>query len=407
MDLSAEEQLRLLSEGTVDFVGRDELLARLRDPRFAKTPLRVKAGFDPTRPDLHLGHAVLLAKLRQFQRLGHTVVLVVGNFTAMIGDPSGKSKTRPALTEAEVEAAAATYAEQVFTLLDRRKTDMVFNRAWLGRMTFADVIRLASSTTLAAVMARHDFRERFESQQPIALHELLYPLAQAQDSVHLASGLGCDIEIGGTDQLFNLMLGRKLMEDAGQQPQVVMTMPLLEGLSGDEKMSKSLDNFVGLTETPFEQISKLMSISDDRLWRYVQVLGGLMEPGAADAIRDHQFAPRRAKLMFAEQIARVFHGVVSASAAALSWELQFTHREEPAELPEVNVTFAQGERWRVAAALVAAGMTSSRTEARRKIEERAVKLNGATVEKDAPDLLPLGKHTLKLGRRWARLIVEA
>jgi len=395
VDFSAEEQLKVLEDGACDLVSRDELLGRLRASVLSKRPLRVKAGFDPTRPDLHLGHAVLLAKLRQFQRFGHTVVLVVGNFTAMIGDPSGKSKTRPALTEAEVDAATATYAEQVFTLLYREQTDVVFNRDWLGRMTFADVIRLASQSTLAAVMARHDFHERFADKQPIALHELLYPLAQAQDSVCL----DCDVEIGGTDQLFNLMLGRDLMKQAGQQPQVVMTLPLLEGVSGPEKMSKSLGNYVGLTESPFEQISKLMSISDERLWHYVDALGTLVE---ADLVRVHRADPRRAKLLFATNVAAALHSVDAATMAAIAWEFQFSRGEQPADMPEVQLGILDT---RVVDALVVSGLAKSKSEARRKIDEHAVKLNGEVVLHDHP--LPAGpRHVLKLGRRWARVTFD-
>ena len=405
MSTSTEEQLVALSSGVVDLVSREDLLARLEEGR----PLRIKAGFDPTRPDLHLGHAVLMAKMRQFQELGHEVVFVVGDFTASIGDPSGKSKTRPALTREEIDAGAKSYAEQAFKILDRDKTRIEFNDTWLGAMKFADVVRLAGKYTLARMMERQDFKARWERGDAISLHELLYPLAQAEDSVHLA----CDVELGGTDQLFNLMVGRDLMKENGQRPQIVMTTPILEGLSAQadenggikgDKMSKSLDNYVGLNEPASEQVGKLMSISDPLLWRYVELLGPIIGDAAHTMLAGMKASPRDAKLAFAEAIARAFHGADEAKSARAGWEKQFSRGERPDESAMHVVEIASGEP--ILVALVRAQLASSNSEARRKVEEGAVKLDGETAIRDAKHVLPPGKHYVKLGRKWAAIVVK-
>ncbi len=400
-----EAQLAELEHGVVDLVSREDLLSRLKEGR----PLRVKAGFDPTRPDLHLGHAVLMAKMRQFQQLGHEVVFIVGDFTASIGDPSGKSKTRPPLSREEIEAGAKSYAEQAFKILDRDRTRIEFNDTWLGTMRFADVVRLAGKYTLARMMERQDFKMRWERGDAISIHELLYPLAQAQDSVFLSA----DVELGGTDQLFNLMVGRDLMRENGQRPQIVMTTPILEGLTAHadekgqivgDKMSKSLDNYVGLTEPASEQVGKLMSISDPLLWRYVTLLGPILGGETTATLLAMKGAPREAKLAFAEAIARAFHGEGEARRARDGWEKQFSRKERPDEIPEVRVE-PGGEPLTIVRALVVAGLAASNGEARRKIDEGAVKLEGETTIKDPKQVLAAGRHVLKLGRKWAALIV--
>jgi tyrosyl-tRNA synthetase len=403
--VSPEQQLAELEAGSVDLVSREDLLARLKEGR----PLRIKAGFDPTRPDLHIGHAVLMGKMRQFQQLGHEVVFIVGDFTAAIGDPSGKNKTRPPLSREEIDAGARTYAEQAFKILDKAETRLEFNDTWLGKMAFADVIRLAGKYTLARMMERQDFKERWQNNSSISIHELLYPLAQAQDSVHL----NCDVELGGTDQLFNLMVGRDLMKESGQRPQIVMTMPILEGLSAREengvivgdKMSKSLDNYVGVNEPAVDQVGKLMSISDPLMWRYVDLLapitGGAVE---ARAMRDRGASPRDVKLFFAGSVARAFHGEAEAKKATDAWEKQFSRKEQPDEIAEV--AFPTGEAATIVRALVVAGLAASNGEARRKIAEGAVKRGEGEKITDDKLVLPAGRHVLKLGRKWAAVVVS-
>jgi tyrosyl-tRNA synthetase len=402
------EQLATLETGSVDLVSREDLLARLTESAKTGRPLRIKAGFDPTRPDLHIGHAVLMGKMRQFQQLGHEVVFVVGDFTAAIGDPSGKNKTRPPLSREEIDLGARTYAEQAFKILDQAKTRLEFNDTWLGKMDFAAVIRLAGKYTLARMMERQDFKERWQNNSSISIHELLYPLAQAQDSVHLV----CDVELGGTDQLFNLMVGRDLMKESGQKPQIVMTMPILEGLSAREengvivgdKMSKSLDNYVGVNEPAVDQVGKLMSISDPLMWRYVDLLAPITgRSSEARAMRDAGASPRDVKLFFAGSVAAAFHGEAEAKKATDAWVKQFSRKEQPDEIPEV--TLPAGEPATLVRALVAAGLAASNGEARRKIGERAVKRGeGETITDDKLVLTP-GRHVLKLGRKWAAVIV--
>ena len=406
--MTPEQQLEALAAGSVDLVSREDLLARLSE--FGKTgrPLRIKAGFDPTRPDLHIGHAVLMGKMRQFQQLGHEVVFVVGDFTAGIGDPSGKNKTRPPLTREEIDLGARTYADQAFKILDKDKTRLEFNDTWLGKMDFAAVVRLAGKYTLARMMERQDFKERWQNNSSISIHELLYPLAQAQDSVHLE----CDVELGGTDQLFNLMVGRDLMKESGQRPQIVMTMPILEGLSAREengvivgdKMSKSLDNYVGVSEPAVDQVGKLMSISDPVMWRYVELLAPITDSATeCRAMRDRGASPRDVKLFFAASVASAFHGPGEGKRAAEAWEKQFSRKEQPDEITEV--TLPVGEPPTILRALVASGLAASNGEARRKIAEGAVKLGGDEKVTDDKRLLVPGRHVLKLGRKWAAVIV--
>ncbi len=408
MAMDSEAQVELLIDGTVDIERREELLERIRMGR----PLRVKAGFDPTRPDLHLGHTVLMHKMRQFQRLGHEIIFVVGDFTARIGDPTGRSKTRQVPTEEEIEDGARTYQEQAFKILDPGKTRVVRNSEWLGFMSFADVIRLAGKHTLARMMERDDFAKRWSEHAPISLHELLYPLAQGYDSVHLA----CDVELGGTDQLFNLLVGRRLMREHGLTPQIVMTTPILEGLNArvekdgtivGDKMSKSLDNYVGITEPPLVQLGKLMSISDGLMWRYYQLLSDV-PPAEVAALRARceggETNPRDAKLRLAKEIVARYHGQGAAEAAEQEWVAQFSRREVPQDMPEVTVAIAGDSIW-LPKALAEAGVVRSSSEGRRRVLAGAVQVDGQRVT-DPQAQLTRGEYVIKAGKRaWAKLHV--
>lgn len=401
-------QLEELSRGVVDLVVADELKARLATGR----PLKVKAGFDPTRPDLHLGHTVLMQKMRQFQQLGHEVIFIVGDFTARIGDPTGRSKTRHVPTEEEIREGAKTYQEQAFKILDPDKTRVVHNSEWLGSMKFDDVIRLAGKYTLARMMERDDFSKRWEEQAPISIHELLYPLAQGYDSVHLE----CDVELGGTDQLFNLLVARRLMREHGQTPQIVMTTPILEGLNAREvdgkivgdKMSKSLDNYVGITEPPLVQLGKLMSISDPVMWRYYELLS--KEPTAEIAARKKRCEsgetnPRDAKLLLAKEIVARFHDASSAEAAEKEWLAQFSQRQVPTDMPEVTITI-EGEGIWIPKALADAGVLKSSSEGRRRLKSGAIQVDGEKVSDPQAELKRGGTYVIKAGKRdWAKITV--
>ena len=346
--MKPEAQLAELKRGVVDLHVESELLERLNGGK----PLKIKAGFDPTRPDLHLGHTVLLNKMRQFQELGHDVVFIVGDFTAQIGDPSGRSSTRPVPTRDEILEGARTYAEQAFKILDKERTQIVYNGEWLGKMAFDDVIRLAGKYTLARMMERDDFKRRWAEHQSISLHELLYPLAQAYDSVVLE----CDVELGGTDQLFNLLVGREIMREMGQRPQIVMTTPILEGINARSeggkivgaKMSKSLDNYIGVAEPPKEQFGKLMSISDDLMWRYYELLS--TEPAPEITRRKRACAagdmnPRDAKIALGKEIVTRYHDAEHANAAEASWLDQFSKRQVPDDMAEHEVVLEEDTVW--------------------------------------------------------------
>jgi tyrosyl-tRNA synthetase len=408
---SAEEQLRILVRGSVDLVSEADLAGRLRESVASGRPLKIKAGFDPTRPDLHLGHTVLMTKMRQFQELGHEVIFVVGDFTASIGDPSGRNKTRPPLTAEEIEHGATTYAEQAFKILDRDRTRLERNSGWLGDMDFADVIKLAGKYTLARMMERQDFKARWENGASISIHELLYPLAQAYDSVHLE----CDVELGGTDQLFNLMVGRDLMREWGQKPQIVMTTPILEGTSArfedgkivGDKMSKSLDNYVGVSEAPEEQLGKLMSIGDELMWRYYELLSAETTDAIAarrQACASGAMNPRDAKMTLAKEIVSRFHSADDAARAEAAWVKQFSQRDVPETMPEHQLDSAGAEVpvWR---ALVAAGLATSNSDARRKIEQGAVDVDRQRV-RDAKATLSRARHVLRAGRHYAAITIS-
>jgi tyrosyl-tRNA synthetase len=404
---SVDEQLRELTRGVVDFVSEKDLRDRLTAAEAAGRPLRVKVGFDPTRPDLHLGHTVVMSKMRQFQDFGHEVVFIVGDFTAAIGDPSGKNKTRPPLSRAEIEAGAKSYAEQAFKILDPSKTRVEHNSSWLDPMGFAEVIKLAGKYTLARMMERQDFKTRYEEGSSISLHELLYPLAQGYDSVHLR----CDVEMGGTDQLFNLMVGRDLMKEWGLPPQIVMTMPILEGINArfedgkivGDKMSKSLDNYVGVSEPPEEQVGKLMSLSDPLMWRYYELLS-CKDAGELAALKAAcargEASPKDAKMALAVELAARFHGEDAALRAKAAWEKQFSRREVPDDMP----AFSAPAGTTLIGGLVLAQLASSNSDARRKVEQGAVDVDGERV-KDVRAVLGEGARILRAGRHYARLVV--
>jgi tyrosyl-tRNA synthetase len=389
-----QSALDLIGRGAEEIIKREDLAARLALGR----PLRIKAGFDPTAPDLHLGHTVLLNKMRQFQDLGHQVIFLIGDFTGMIGDPTGKNATRKPLTREDVEANARTYAEQVFKVLDRERTEVRFNSEWFGAMSAADTIRLAAQHTVARMLERDDFSKRYAAQQPIAIHEFLYPLVQGYDSVALA----CDVELGGTDQKFNLLMGRSLQEHYGQPPQIVLTMPLLEGTDGVAKMSKSLGNYIGINEPPNEIFGKVMRISDELMWRYYELLS--FEKSMADIrrLRDDVAAgaanPRDAKMALAAELAARFHGRAAAEAAIRHWHEVVQGGGVPQDLATVDVG-VPAEGIRIGTLLKAAGLAPSTSEAMRKLGERAVRVDGVVVESRDLLLQAGGEHLLQLGKR--------
>ena len=385
--------------------GSDEILplAELEKKLAAGTPLRVKAGFDPTAPDLHLGHTVLINKLREFQRLGHHVIFLIGDFTGMIGDPSGRSATRPPLTRAEVKANAATYQRQIFRILDPDKTEIAFNSSWMDEMTAADLIRLASGQTVARMLERDDFEQRYKSGRPIALHEFLYPLAQGYDSVALQA----DVELGGSDQKFNLLMGRQLQQAAGQSPQGVLTMPLLEGTDGAQKMSKSLGNYIGIDEPAPEMFGKIMSISDALMWRYFELLS--FRPLAEIAGFRRAIAeganPRDIKFKLAREIVARFHDAAAANAAEADFITRFRNHALPAQIPEVEIKVDQ-EGLPLANLLKAAGLVASTSEAHRLVRQGAVRIDGQRMG-DSRRVLPPGfSAIIQIGKRkFARVML--
>ena len=392
-----ESQLALLARGAVDLISRADLAERLRSGR----PLRVKAGFDPTAADLHLGHTVLLTKLRQFQELGHQVIFLIGDFTGMIGDPTGKSATRPPLTREQVAANAETYRQQVFRVLDESRTEVAFNSTWFDRMSAADMIRLAGTHTVARMLERDDFSKRYRGEQPIAIHEFLYPLVQGYDSVVLRA----DVELGGTDQTFNLLMGRELQRHHGQVPQVVLTMPLLEGLDGVNKMSKSLGNYIAITDAPGEMFGKLMSISDELMWRYLDLLS--LQPtdvisGWRAEVADGR-NPREVKVELGREIVTRFHGAAAALAAIEAFDARFRRDEVPADLIELEL-MAGPPGMALPAVLKAAGLVSSTSEAIRLIGQGAVRIDGERLEDKGRVLAQGAGVLLQVGkRRFARV----
>jgi len=406
--IEPREQLEILLRGTVQVITPEELGDRVERAARDGRPLKVKLGADPTAPDIHLGHAVVLRKLRQFQDLGHEVYFVVGDFTGRIGDPSGRSQTRPVLTEEQVRRNARTYERQILKILDPARTHVVFNHDWLSRMSFADVLQLASRYTLARMLERDDYGRRFKAQIPVFIHELLYPLAQAYDSVHLAA----DVEIGGSDQTFNFVATREIMREYGLAPQVVMTLPLLEGTDGVEKMSKSLGNHVGIDDPPAEMFGRLMSIPDPLIPRYFELCTEV-PPEEIETMRQAmaggKLNPRDAKARLAQEVVRLYHGEKAAIDAAAEFEAVFRRGELPSEVPDVVVAASEMPRGRIALArlLVVAGLATSASEARRLVEQGGVRIDGRPAEDPWMVVAPSDGMVLRVGkRRAARLRLE-
>ena len=388
-----EHALQTLSRGADEILKREDLAERLKAGR----PLRVKAGFDPTAPDLHLGHTVLLNKMRQFQDLGHQVIFLIGDFTGMIGDPTGKNATRKPLTREDVLANAETYADQVFKVLDRERTEVRFNSEWFGKMSAADMIRLAGQHTVARMLERDDFAKRYAAQQSIAIHEFLYPLVQGYDSVALKA----DVELGGTDQKFNLLMGRGLQEHHGQPPQIVLTMPLLEGLDGVNKMSKSLGNYIGIAEPAIDIVTKTMKIGDALMWKWIDLLSfeiGIDEAARLHADVDAGLNPRDIKLRLARELAARFHDAAAAEQAVAGWHAAVRGEGDLTSLPLQDVV-VPAEGLRIAALLVAAGLMPSNSEAGRKLKERAVRIDGEVFEDASRTFAPGFEGVLAVGKR--------
>lgn len=397
--INTTEALAVISHGSEEILLEAELKQRLQDNR----PLRVKAGFDPTAPDLHLGHTVLINKLRQFQDFGHEVIFLIGDYTGMIGDPSGKSATRPALTQDEVKANAETYKEQIFKILDPARTRIEFNSSWMNKMDAVGLIKLAAKHTVARMLERDDFHKRYTNNQSIAIHEFLYPLVQGYDSVALKA----DVELGGTDQKFNLLVGRQLQEAYGQPPQVVLTMPLLEGLDGVQKMSKSLNNYIGINEAPGEMFGKLMSISDDLMWRYFELLSFRNIKEIKELHRQAQAGtnPRDIKIQLADEIVARFHGHTAAQQAHEEFINRFRHGALPESMPEIEFTLVD-TGIPVGQMLKQSGLTASTSEAFRMIGQGAVKIDGERVTERDTMINRTGTYVFQVGKRkYARIRV--
>jgi tyrosyl-tRNA synthetase len=395
-----DAQLEIIKRGCDELLIESELRERLKTGR----PLRVKAGFDPTAPDLHLGHTVLINKLRQLQDLGHHVLFLIGDFTGMIGDPTGKNATRPPLNRDDVAQNALTYTEQVFKILDRNRTEVVFNSSWMDRLTAADMIRLAATHTVARMLERDDFSKRYKGNQPIAIHEFLYPLVQGYDSVALKA----DLELGGTDQKFNLLMGRELQKHHGQPPQCILTMPLLEGLDGVNKMSKSLGNYIGINESANDIFGKIMSVSDALMWRYIELLSFESLQTIAGWKREVAAGrnPRDIKVQFAQEIVARFHNPSAAQAALADFEARFRQGEVPADIPDIRLA-PEGDGLVIAQVLKQAGLTASTSEALRMIAQGGVKLDGEKVSDKALKLGSGGPFVLQVGkRRFARVTIS-
>lgn len=395
--MTLDEQLDFLAKGAVDLIDKKDLRAKLARGK----PLTVKVGFDPTAPDIHLGHTVVMRKMKHFQQLGHRVIFLIGDFTGLIGDPTGKKATRPPLTPEQIQANAETYKQQVFKILDPVKTEVMFNSKWLGALGSDGMVRLAAKYTLARILEREDFRKRFDAHLPIAIHELLYPLAQAYDSV----ALDCDVEMGGTDQLFNLLVGRDLMREYGQEAQVVLTMPLLEGLDGVEKMSKSLGNYIGINEDPRSMFGKVMSISDDLMWKYY-VLCTDLTPAQIDALRAEN-RPMDAKRNLAKLIIADFHSAGAAEAAEQEFRRVFSERQAPTDIEEVRLP--AGDAQFLTKIIVAAGLAESNKDAQRVVAQGGVLVDDVKIDdpKRTIDTAPGRAYVLKVGkRRFARVMFE-
>ena len=393
---SIKEQLELIERGAVDLIAREELVKKLEKSAATGIPLKIKAGFDPTAPDLHLGHTVLLQKLKHFQELGHDIYFLIGDFTGMIGDPTGKSDTRKALTVEQVAENAETYKQQVFKILDPEKTKVVFNSTWLGKLTSIDMIKLASELTVARMLEREDFRNRFDTGRPISIHEFLYPLIQGYDSVAMQA----DVELGGTDQLFNVLMGRDLQRSRGMEPQVVLTMPLLEGLDGVNKMSKSLGNYIGINESADNIYGKVLSISDTLMFRYFALLSDLSNSeiaGLKEKVEAGVLHPKAVKQRLARELTARFHGPAAAQAAEENFEKVFQKGGVPDDLAE----FKCPVRGPIALPqlLVDAGLVASTSDGRRMIQQSAVTIDGVKATDVNMPISPEGERLIKVGKR--------
>jgi len=377
-NLTIDEQINLLERGAVDVISKEDLAAKLKKSAESGKPLKVKAGFDPTAPDLHLGHTVLIQKMKHFQDLGHQIFFLIGDFTGMIGDPTGKSETRKPLTVEDVKKNAETYKEQIFKILDPDKTNVVFNSSWLNKLTSQDFIKLASQLTVARMLEREDFKVRFENERPISIHEFLYPLIQGYDSVALEA----DVELGGTDQRFNLLMGRDLQRVWGQAPQVVVTMPLLEGLDGVNKMSKSLGNYIGITESADDIYGKVLSISDSLMFRYYELLSDLSAAeieSLAKEMEEGKVHPKAVKQQLARELTARFYDEQAAVKAEENFEKVFKQHELPDDIPEQTVSYDDGEVW-LPRLLADVGLVNGTGEARRMITQNAVSVDGEKIQ---------------------------
>ena len=395
--MDIKQELSILTRSAVDVISIEELEKKLIESQKKNRPLRVKAGFDPTAPDIHLGHTVLIEKLRQFQEFGHEVYFLVGDFTGMIGDPSGRSETRRPLSKEEVLANAETYKKQIFKILDPRKTKIVFNSSWMEKMTATELIKLCSHYTVARMLERDDFQKRFSTGKSISIHEFIYPLIQGYDSVVL----NADVEIGGTDQIFNLLVGRELQRDFHQEPQVVITMPLLEGLDGVQKMSKSLNNYIGITESPKEMFGKIMSISDELMFRYYELLSTL-DPKEIkkikEGVKEGRLHPKDIKKKLAIEIISRFHSPSEAIQAAEEFERVFKYKEEPEEIEEIDIYLSQKKIW-LPKLLQLVGLTQSSSEGKRIIQQGGVRVNRQRVSSLEMELSTGNTYLLQVGKR--------
>jgi len=388
-----------------EILPKDDLVKKLERSRDTDTPLRVKLGCDPSRPDLHLGHTVVLRKMRQFQDLGHHAILIVGDFTGMIGDPSGKSKTRPSLTLKETRRHGESYYDQATKVLDPEKTEIVYNSEWLDAMSFSEVIELAANYTVAQMLERDDFKKRYNAGQPISVHEFLYPLAQAMDSVHVKS----DVELGGTDQRFNLLVGRHIQEAHDQNPQVCMMLPLLEGTDGTQKMSKSLDNAIGIADTPEDMFGQTMSIPDELIYRYVELIADVPTADLPNVKAFAEENPRDAKAQLARRIVEMYHDAGAADAAEEHFQRTVVEGDVPDEMPEFEPEVDAGEEIGLLNLMRAAGLTDSNSEGRRLIKQGAVSIDGETIEDTGlyVDVSAQAPFTLQVGkRRFARIVAD-
>lgn len=395
-----DEQLALLKKGTAEIVSEDELRERLQRAAAAGRPLRVKLGVDPTAPDIHLGHAVVLRKLRQFQDLGHTAYFIVGDFTGRIGDPSGRNVTRPQLSEEEIQTNALTYREQAFKILHPERTKLLFNNNWLGSLTMAELVHLASSYTVARLLERDDFAQRYGTGQPISVHEFLYPLAQAYDSVHIEA----DVELGGTDQKFNLVMARDVQRHYGQEPQIAVLMPILEGLDGKERMSKSLGNYIGIAEPPGEMFGKIMSLPDFIMERYFRLCTDVPDQEIdrlTAAMAQGEVNPRDVKLRLGREIVQMYHGAAAAAAAQEEFLRVFSQKELPSDMPVVSLP----DPWRAAGrapildVLAHGGLVSSRSEGRRMVRQGAVRVDDQVISDEKAEVPVAPGTVVQVGRR--------